>query len=286
MKQFALRFLLLFSLGCGNLCLANPDTAPLPPLVLAVHPYLPSNEIQRRFAPLAQYLSQTMARPVVVKVGRDYEEHLAAIGTNAVDIAFMGPSTYVLMEARYGKKPLLARIEVNGKPVLGGVIITSKTSSLRDLQDLKGRRFAFGDRESTMSAQVPQYMLQEAGVPLSALSAYEYLGSHKNVALGVLSGDYDAGAVKYEVYEELAPRGLRILAMMPMVSEHLFVARSDLAAPQVEKLQKALLTLHAAPEGKKIMMAIHKGMTNMVAVSDRDYQSLRHIMRALGAIPR
>lgn len=286
MKLLALRFLLLFSLGCGSLCLANPDAAPLPPLVLAVHPYLPSNEIQQRFAPLAQYLGQVMGRPVVVKVGRDYEEHLAAIGANAVDFAFMGPSPYVLMEARYGKKPLLARIEVNGKPVLAGVIITSKASSLRSLKDLKGRRFAFGDQDSTMSAQVPQYMLQEAGVPLSALSAYEYLGSHKNVALGVLSGDYDAGAVKLEVYEELAPRGLRVLATMPMVSEHLFVARSDLGATQIEKLKKALLTLQTDPEGKKIMTAINKGMTNMVAVSDQDYQSLRHIMRALGAIPR
>ena len=256
-----------------------------PPLVLAVHPYLPSSEIQQRFTPLAKYLGELMARPVVVRVGRDYDEHMTAIGTNAVDIAFMGPAPYVLMVAHYDKKPLLARIEVDGKPLLGGVIIARTGDPLRGLSDLKGRRFAFGDRDSTMSSLVPQYMLQEAGVPLSALASYEFLGGHKNVALGVLSGDYDAGAVKQEVFDELAPRGLRVLATMPTVSEHLFVARSNLPPPQIERLRQGLLDLKTHPQGKSIMQSIHKGMTSMTPVSDADYQSLRAIMRALGTLP-
>lgn len=274
---------LLLALACGPAWAA--EQAP-PPLVLAVHPYLPSTEAQRRFTPLAAYITNLLGRPVVIRVGRDYDEHVAAIGTDGVDIAFMGPASYVLMVARYGRKPLLARIEVDGKPELSGVIVARTGDSLRSLADLRGRRFAFGDRESTMSSLVPQYMLQEAGVPLSALAAYEYLGSHKNVALGVLSGDYDAGAVKREVFDELAPRGLRLLATMPTVSEHLFVARSDLPQQQVEKLRAGLLSLKKQPEGATIMQAIHKGMTNMVPVSDTDYQSLSAMMRALGAIPR
>jgi phosphonate transport system substrate-binding protein len=283
MPKIASYLIGLFTLVCAPAWAAD---APRPPLVLAVHPYLPSAEIQQRFAPLAEYLGKLLERPVVVRVGRDYEEHIAAVGANAVDIAFMGPSPYVLLTARYGKKPLLARIEVEGKPYLGGVIIARVGSPLRGLEDLKGRRFAFGDRDSTMSALVPQYMLQEAGVPLSALGGYEYLGAHKNVALGVLNGDYDAGAVKQEVFDELAPRGLRVLATMPMVSEHLFVTRSDMPPAQGEKLRQALINLNARPDGKTIMQAINRGMTNMVPVSDADYHSLRTMMRAVGALPR
>lgn len=281
MSRFICRVMALF-------VLASPLAwaADLPPMVLAVHPYLPASEIQRRFAPLASHLGKLLQRKVDVRMGRDYEEHVEAIGANAVDIAFMGPSSYVTLSARYGKKPLLARIEVDGKPTLEGVIIVRADAPLRSLDDLKGRRFAFGDRESTMSALVPRYMLQEAGVPLSKLAAHEYLGAHKNVALSVLSGDYDAGAVKREVFDELAPRGLRVLATMPTVSEHLFVTRSDLPPPQVEKLRQALLNLKAAPEGKNIMQSINKGMTNMVPVADDNYQSLRAMMRALGVIPR
>lgn len=285
MHRFAYRVLVLFALICTPLLAADAPRSEAP-LILAVHPYLPSNEIQQRFAPLAKYFSKLFNRPVVVRVGRDYDEHVEAIGTNAVDIAFMGPAPYVLMVARHEKKPLLARIEVDGKPVLGGVIIARVGSPLHGLGDLKGRRFAFGDRDSTMSSLVPQYMLQEAGVPLAALTGYEYLGSHKNVALGVLAGDYDAGAVKQEVFDELAPRGLRVLATMPTVSEHLFVTRSNLPPEQVEKLRQGLLNLKAEPDGKTIMQSINKGMTNMVPVTDADYQALRAMMRALGGIPR
>ena len=255
-------------------------------LVLAVHPYLPSAEIQQRFAPLAKYLEQKTGHPITVRVGRDYNEHVSAIGGNQVDIAFMGPAPYVLMVAMHGRKPMLARIEVNGKPVLGGTIIARTDGPLRSLSDLKGRRFAFGDRESTMSALVPQYMLQEAGVPLSALRGYDYLGSHKNVALGVLGGDYDAGAVKQEIFDELAPRGLRVLAQLPTVSEHVFVARSNLPPELVDKLRHALLSLATEPDGQQIMQSMHKGMTAMVPASDQDYQSLRAMMRTLGTIPR
>lgn len=256
------------------------------PVVLAVHPYLPSVEIQKRFAPLAKYLGKVMQRPVMVRVGRDYDAHVAAIGGNEVDIAFMGPSPYVLMVARHEKKPLLARIEIDGKPQLSGVIIARTDSPLKGVADLKGKRFAFGDRESTMSSLVPQAMLQQAGVSLPALAAYDYLGGHKSVALGVLSGSFDAGAIKTEVFDEYAARGLRVLARMPVVSEHLFVTRSNILSDDVEKLRKALLNLKTDPEGMTIMQSINKGMTNMVAVSDADYQSLREMMTAVGAMPK
>lgn len=276
----------LFLLIILSICSKTAAGTELPPLILAVHPYLPVAEIQSRFSPLAKYLGKVLQRNVVVRVGSDYDEHVEAIGNNNVDIAFMGPSSYVLMRARHGMKPLLARIEVEGKPVLSGVIITSKTSSLGKLSDLHGRRFAFGDKESTMSTLVPRFMLQEAGVSLHDLSGYEFLGGHKNVALGVLSGDYDAGAVKQEVYDELAPRGLRILAKMPSVSEHLFVTRSDFPAADVEKLRKSLLSLRTQPEGVSIMHAINKKMTNLVPVSDQDYESLRIMMRSGGVLTR
>jgi phosphonate transport system substrate-binding protein len=278
--------LALFALGPPPLHAADARPAVQAPLVLAVHPYLPSTEIQHRFTLLAKYLGKALKRPFVVRVGRDYDEHIDAIGTNTVDIAFLGPSSYVLMVARYGEKPTLARIEIEGKPNLSGVIIARTGNPLRGLADLKGKRFAFGDQESTMSALVPRYMLQEAGVPLTALAGYEYLGGHKNVALGVLAGDFDAGAVKKEVFDELSPRGLRILATMPTVSEHLFVARSDMPPEQIEHLRRVLLHLKSDPEGKRIMQSIHKDMTNMVPVNDTDYQSLRSMMHALDVIPR
>ena len=255
-----------------------------PPLTLAVHPYLPSAEIQQRFTPLADYLGKQLGRQVQVRVGRDYEQHIEAVGLNSVDIAFMGPAAYVKLTGRYDAKPLLARIEIKGKPILSGYIITSVNSALRNLTDLRGKRFAFTDPDSTMGTIVPRYVMQQAGVGLKQLGVYQHLGGHKDVALGVLNGDYDAGAVKSEVYDELAPRGLRVLVKLPDVSEHLFVTRADLPAKQVMLLRQALLQLKNAPNGAAILRAINKDMTAMVPVADADYDSLRKLQRAVEAI--
>ncbi len=146
------------------------------PLILAVHPYLPEAELKQRFTPLTEYLSHILEQPVIVRIGRNYDEHIDAIGKDQVDIAFMGPAAYIKMVDKYGIKPLLARFEVNNSPNLYGVIITRKDSPIQNLKQLQNKRFAFGDKESTMSHFVPHYMLIKAGVCTRALLDYKFLG--------------------------------------------------------------------------------------------------------------
>lgn len=257
------------------------DPAPIPPLILGVHPYLPPRELVERFTPLADYLGRELGRRVEVRIGRDYDAHIKAIAHNRIDIGYLGPATYVRLVAEHGRRPLLARIEVDGKPQLLGVIVTAERSEVRTLADLKGRRFAYGDPNSTMSHLVPLYMLIAAGVPERALAEHKFLGGHKNVVLAVLAGDFDAGAVKYEVYQEYAGQGLRRLATSPPVSEHVFVTRANLPAADIARLRRALLTLRDQPDGHAIMQSIHKGMTALVPVTDADYDNLRVILRTV-----
>ncbi len=268
---------LVLLLGIAVAVPVAADPAP-EPLILAVHPYLPTAEINRRFGPLANEIASVIKRPVVVRVGRNYEEHLAAIGGDNVEIAYLGPALYVNLVARYGAKPLLARQVVNGDPMLHGEIVVREDSAIRTLQDLKGKRFAFGDPASTDSSILPQAMLRGAGVPPAALAGSGFLGSHRNVALAVLAGDYDAGAVKEEVFAEFAAKGLRSIAHEPGAPDHVFVASGRLAPPLVTTLRRILLDLPRTPRGMAILRAIHPGMSDLVAAQDSDYDSLRKIM--------
>ena len=102
----------------------------------------------------------------------------------------------------YGRKPLLARLERNGKAVLVGHIVVPEHSPLRNVGELRGKAFAFGDPESTMSSVVPQAVLAAAGISLSDLSRYANYRGHSNVALAVLRGGGRWGGEK---------RGLRRL---------------------------------------------------------------------------
>jgi phosphonate transport system substrate-binding protein len=252
-----------------------------PALIFGVHPYLPVAELQQRFAPLTRYLGEETGREVVLRIAKDYAEHLQQTGRDSLDIAFLGPAPYVELVAAYGKRPLLTRLEIQGKPFFRGYVIVRQDSPLTGLGDLRGRRFAFGDPGSTMSHLVPRYMLQRAGVALDELFEYRFLGSHANVALGVLTGDFDAGAVKQEVYDQYAPRGLKPLAESPPISEHLFVASRKLPLDTLSALCGALLRLPGDPRGKAILTAIKPGVTGLAPVSDSDYDELRAILRAV-----
>jgi phosphonate transport system substrate-binding protein len=274
--------------ACLALALACPGPQAAPdaagarrPYVLAVHPYLNAEEIQKRFAPLAQILGNAIGRRVEVRVGRDYEEHERAVGQDAVDIAYVGPVPYVRLASRYGPKPLLARVETHGSPTLRGVIFVRADSAFRKVSDLKGKRFAFGDETSTTGSILPRYVLLVNGVHIGDLTHSANVQSHNNVLLGVLSGDFDAGAMRKDVFDEAGERGLRVLENLPEVTEHVFVARSDLPAQDVARLRAALLHLASAPEGLGALHAISAETTGMVPASDADFESLRRIMRRL-----
>ena len=254
-------------------------------LILAVHPYLSENEVKKKFAPIAEYLGKKTGKTIKVRVGGSYEEHIQYIGLNKVDIAYMGPASYVHMVEAYGDKPVLSRLEVKGNPWFQGNIIVGKNSALKVLDDLKGKRIAFGDPESTMSYIVPHHMLHKAGVFDGNTARHQFLYSHNNVAIGVLSGDFDAGAVKPAVFKKFESAGLRTISKTPKISEHLFITRVDLPAEQIEMLRNAMLNMKKSDEGMEALHAIKKSITGLVEASSNDYDNLRKIITESKGLP-
>jgi phosphonate transport system substrate-binding protein len=246
-------------------------------ITIQLHPYLPARELLDRFAPLTKYLSEKTKIKIDCNISKDYRDHIDIVGQDRVDVAYMGPASYVLMTQKYGRKPVLARLEINGTPLFQGVIVTRQNSSIKTLHDLAGKSFAFGDPNSTMSYLVPLFMLNEAGIRKDTLARHNFLSSHQNVALGVLIGDFDAGAVKEEVFYQFKERGLKDLAWTPKISEHVFVSRSTLPSGTVKILRNALLILN----DESILSSIKSSASALVPASDSDYNNLRSIMLSI-----
>jgi len=245
-------------------------------LELWVHPYLTAVELVKKFSPLATYLGEKTGQSVEVRISADYRSHMERVGEGRMDLAYLGPAPYVKIRQQYGAQTLLACLEVNGSPFFHGMIVTRQDSQIHTLHDLLGKKFAFGDPNSTMSHLVPQYMLGQAGVPLEKLAQHAFLGSHNDVALGVLGGYYDAGGVKAGVYDKYKDRGLRMLAKSPPIAEHLFVANNKLSEKTVHVIRRALLNL----KDETILKAIKPTVTGMTDVQDEDYETLRAILNS------
>lgn len=252
------------------------------PLVLAVHPYLAASEINKRFAPLARYLTTAVGREVIIRVPHDYDEHIQTVGRDDADIAFLGPASLIAVERNYGVRPLLGRLEVAGKAELYGHIVVRRDSPVNTVADLRGKRMAFGDPQSTMSYLVPKAVLQAAGISERDLLVASFVGNHDNVASAVLAGDFDAGAVKDETFDKYAPRGLRSLVQLPHVADHAFVASRRLSGDTVERLRTALHGLRGSEAGRTILKGIQPNLTAIVAAQSSDYDSLRRLLPAPG----
>ena len=252
-------------------------------LTICIHPFASSTVLYQAFTPLMEYLSEKLGEPLTIHIATDYESHINSIGTNKFGVGYMGPASYVYLVNRYGKKRILARQAINGKPVFQGKVITRQDSKITGLADLAGKRFAFGDPNSTMSHLVPRYMLLEVGIDVKDLAEYKFLGNHTNVALGVLSGDFDAGAVKEAAFYKYEKRGLKAIATTPALSEHLFVASDSMPESKVSILRSALLEAHLSEQGLRAIRAIKPNISAFVPALDSDYENLRIILNTLKA---
>lgn len=250
-------------------------------LTLGVHPFKPPSKLVAAFTPLTSYLSEKLGEPVTLRIAKDYQAHIDAVGNHEIDIAYLGPVLYVDLVNQFGATQLLARQAINGTPIFHGRIFVRDDSPIKSLADLKGKRFAFGDSHSTMSHLVPRYMLAQAGIHLDMLAGHAFVGDHVNVVLGVLAGDFDAGAVKEDVFRQYEHRGLRNLATSIPLSDHIFVASKHLPPQKVQRLKELLLNLHKDPRGSPILHAVTPGVTALMPVQDSDYDSLRNVLDTL-----
>lgn len=281
-KQAVARLVSLIAvLGLFLVLIPIPSAFARQPLKLGIHPFLSSSEIVRRFKPLADYLGRELEMPVTIEIADSYRSHIRNVGTGAVDMAFMGPASFVIMTGEYGPRPILAAFETNGSKTFRGVIVARRESPITSLAQLKGKRFAFGDQNSTMSHFVPRQMLLRAGVAVSALAESEFLTNHDNIALGVLAGDFDAGAVKEDVFRQYEREGLKAIAFSQEFGDHLFVMGGKSSAPLTEAVRRALQGLKGRPEGKEILGAIQKNLSALVPAADGEYDRLRAVLQEL-----
>ena len=245
------------------------------PLTLLIHPYQTAAALTKNFAPLAEYLSQAIHTPVQVSVSKSYKSHMQQVGAEQFDLAFLGPAPYIQVTHTYGPKTILGRLQISGSPYFHGIIIARKDSPVMHLKDLAGKKFAFGDPDSTMSHFVPRYMLAEAGVDISDLQEHAFLGMHANVALGVIGGYYDAGGIMENTFDAYKDRGIKILAKSPPIPEHLFVAAKHIPSGTVQALRQALYALR----DPNILSPIKPTLTGIVPTEDKDYDLLRRILK-------
>jgi phosphonate transport system substrate-binding protein len=254
-----------------------------PALRIGFLPYIAPSELVERYTPLADYLGQRLGRTARIVVTKNYADHIQNLKNGTIDIAFLGAATYVKAVEDNVALNLLARYEMDGKPFLHSLILVRQNSPLKTLQDMRGKRMAFGDPNSTLSHLVPRAMLLNQGLGTRDLAELGFLGNHENVVNNVLFGRYDAGAIADEVYTQFKDKPLRVLARSAPYSAHVFVSANHVTAAEAAQIAKLLQGLKDSPDGMVALQAIGPPVTGFVAATSADYEPMRQVFKQLRA---
>jgi len=234
----------------------------------------------KKFRPLLNALEQELGALTTEKVkiklhiARSYQTGIDNIINGKVDIARLGPASYIKARERSAGIHLLAMESKKGKKRFNGVICTKADSKFKKIEDLRGHRFAFGNQKSTIGRYLSQSYLMKHGLYAKSFSEFSYLDRHDKVGYAVSKGDYDAGALKEGTFKKLIKKGepLKALAVFENVTKP-WVARAGLSDSLRKKLTTALLNI----KDKKALSALKKdGFLNG---KDSDYNFVRQSIK-------
>lgn len=258
-RRSALRGLSLAALTLSSLASfsAHADT----PAVLRVSaiPDEAPTELQRKFKPLGEYLSQATGMKVVFTPVSDYAAVVESLATKKLDLAWLGGFTYVQAKIRTNGTaiPIVQRAE---DAVFTSKFITADPS-IQTLADLKGKTFAFGAPSSTSGSLMPRYFLLQDGLnPEKDFKTVAYSGAHDATVAFVAAGKAEAGVLNTSVWDKLVETKkvdtskVRVFATTPTYFDYNWTVRGDLDPAVIKKLTDAFLALDPAkPEHKAIM---------------------------------
>ena len=229
-------------------------------LVIGLLPGESAPTVMRLNEPMRAYLEKRLGLPVELMVGANYAATGEALRFGRLDIAYLGPVTYILQSRRARLEPFARPSHEKVGPTFQAVIIVPKDSPAHSLADLKGKDIALGDPASTSGTWVPRYQLLAAGLTAGKHYTLRVLGAHDAVALAVANKKVAAGGLSMPIYQRLLTEGkldgqaVRVLAESPAIPEYLWTFREGLDPAFKEEVRQAFIHL-SDPEALKVFRA-------------------------------
>jgi phosphonate transport system substrate-binding protein len=170
--------------------------AKYPELVLAVIPAENASGTVDRYTPLADYLSKELGTKVTLRVANDYAAVIEGQRAGNIQIAMYGPASYArAVLTGVGTEPLVVPRHSNGLTGYYSVIYVKADSPYKSIDDLKGKKLALVDPNSTSGNNAPRYFLNKAGYDVEKFfGSNVFAGSHDNAVLALAQGTVDAAA--------------------------------------------------------------------------------------------
>jgi phosphonate transport system substrate-binding protein len=251
---------------------------------MCIVPFRSPVEIYKRFTPLVEYLSRETGLNLEIKVASDIESAVNELIDGTTHLCYMTSMSYIRAK-KLGTVDLLGMTLRDGSPSHKAVIVTREDSSIRAVNDLRNRSFAFVDTNSMSGYVMPLSMLKDEGVELSNLAYYNFLGYQDDVVKVVLRGEFDAGGIMDSTAEKFKDRGIRVIKASVDIPDFNISAGGALGEEEKKAIGEAILRLNeGTPEAEMVLGAINSQCTGFTKVSDGDFDNMRKVLSKVGML--
>ena len=244
-------------------------------------------ELQRKFAPLGEYLSGQLGMKVEFVPVTDYAAVVSALTADQVDLAWLGGFTFVQANTRGKVVPLVQREEDTR---FTSRYIAGTNSQINKVADLKGKTFAFGSVSSTSGHLMPRYFLQKQGIkPETAFRQVGYSGAHDATVAWVASGKVDAGVLNASVWDKLNEAGkvdpakVKVIGSTPPFYDYNWTVRASLQPALQKRIRTAFLALDPARPEHKAILELQRA-TRFVPTKAANYAGIEVAAREAGLL--
>ena len=227
-------------------------------------------------------LQESMQMQIKPFVATDYNGVIEALRSKRLDIALLGPFSYVLATT-VADVEAFALLETQRQgATYRSVIIAREDHGIHSLKDLSGKTFAFVDPGSTSGFLFPKAGLIKAGYdPNTYFSRVIFSGGHEASAIAVQNGKVDAAAVADALLETAYGRGMlkedevSVIWTSEAIPGAPIVYRRDLPEQLKAKIRIAFGKIRDVPWGPK------STIKRWVPVKDADYDVIRDTAKVL-----
>lgn len=244
------------------------------------------------YKPILDQLQKNTGKRIEFYMPTSYASVVEALLGKWVDVAVLGPESYVIARAKEPTVEVFATysrlkdgIQEAG-PGYKSVLITKKGGRFNDIASLKGGVLALVDPASTSGALVPEHVFPREN-RLPALKDYfgkvVYSGGHDLGAIAVAEGKVDAAFVASHRFMETVNAGkvkladFNFLWYSPLIPQDPFVFRNTLCDDLKKKIVDTFLSVDQNEDGRKYLANVKS--EKVVRMSDADYNVVRDVQK-------
>ncbi len=286
----------LATIGCGGQEADGPQNAaaPEPPILrFSAIPDQNTTEVREKMAPLIDHLSAQLGVTVEYVPARDYQASVEMFKNGDVQLAWFGGLTGV--QARQAVAGARAIAQGESDPKFYSYFIAHRDSGLEPSDEfpagLGALKFTFGSESSTSGRLMPEFYLREHTGKAPA-DFFEhpvgFSGSHDKTVELVESGQFQAGAVNYTVYDKRVAAGntdpevVRVIWKTPFYADYNWTLRPNVDADFGAGFTKHLERTLVAIDDPALLTALPR--QRLISATNQDFEGIRKVAEKLGML--